>query len=315
MDSLADSDSSKADKAALGKTSTSMSSNQSVRSQTVSSLIDATVMARTLTTAGLDDYCFSFILSDGAVLDLASLGTGEVVVTGPRDYQQSASFVGIDKGAICYRVTAPHGTWTQADKGVYQINVVVDKATSPILVRVFQVDIVNDLGRCLLQNSDFEAGLTYWITFSGAERVIQTGTYTGKSALLLSSAESGTQQNVRVTPGRMYQLTGYGRSTSLGYSSFGMTFFDEQGSLLARSDVGTISSSQWQDYFVIALAPTRAAYVQVWTYQDFDRGLTQIDGLSLRQINPDDMPPPQVSQFVLINGPLSLTDRTFSCER
>ena len=283
---------------------------ESVRSHP---LLEATVTATTLTTPGIDEYCFLFKLADEAAVDLARLGTGEVVVTGPHGYHQSAIFVGLEVGAIRYRVKAPNETWSEADNGVYQISVVVDDATPPIVVRVFQIDIADGLGYCLLQNSNFEVGLTYWATFAGTEQVTRTGAYRGQMSLLLSSAESGTRQNVRVTPGGIYQLTGYGRSTSPAYSSFGMMFLNRQGSLLSRSDVGTICSSQWQDYFVVALAPTRAAYVQVWTYQDFDHGMTQIDGLSLRQIDPDDMPPTQVSQFMLINGPLALTDRTFAC--
>ncbi|MGD1950642.1 MAG: hypothetical protein ACFB14_13495 [Leptolyngbyaceae cyanobacterium] len=273
-------------------------------------LLEATVTAKTLTTPGIDEYCFLFKLADGAAVDLTRLGTGEVVVTGPHGYHQPAIFVGLEGGAIRYRVKAPNETWAN---GVYQISVVVDEATPPIMMRVFQIDIADGLGHCLLQNSDFAAGLTYWDTFAGTERVTRTGAYRGKTSLLLSSAESGTRQNVRVTPGGIYQLTGYGRSTAPGYSSFGMVFLDDQGSLLSRSDAGTICSSQWQDYFVVALAPTRAAYGQVWTYQDFDHGMTQIDGLSLRQIDPDDMPPTQVGQFILINGPLAPTDRTFAC--
>ncbi|MEM1254115.1 MAG: hypothetical protein AAGI69_16915 [Cyanobacteria bacterium P01_H01_bin.21] len=313
MDSLTASDSLKGDKSSP-YTPLTATLGESVRSQLIHPLLDATVTATTLTIPGIDEYCFLFKLADGAAVDLAQLGTGEVVVTGPHGYHQPAIFVAIEVGAIRYRVKAPNETWSQTDNGVYQIAVVVDEATPPIVVRVFQIDIADGLGHCLLQNSDFAIGLTYWATFAGTERVTRTGAYRGQTSLLLSSAESGTRQNVRVTPGGIYQLTGYGRSTAPAYSSFGMVFLDDQGSLLSRSDVGTISSSQWQDYFVVALAPTRAAYVQVWAYQDFDHGMTQIDGLSLRQIDPDDMPPTQVSQFILINGPLAPTDRTFACE-
>jgi hypothetical protein len=90
-----------------------------------------------------------------------------------------------------------------------------------------------------------------------------------------------------------------------------MTFFDIKGSLLLRSDVGSIRSTRWQDYFVVEIAPTNAAYVQVWTYQSSDHGTTHIDGLSLRKISEDNVPPVQVSQFSLINAPLATMDKTF----
>ena len=286
----------------------------SVRSQSSHPLIEATVTAAPLTASGLDEYCFLVTPSDWAVIDLANLGMGEVLVTGPHDYCQPATFAGLEENAILYQVKAPNGAWCQADNGVYQIGVVVDKAAPPIIRRAFRVDIDDSLGRCLLQNGGFEAGLTYWTRFAGTEQVTSTGAYRGRVSLLLSSAESGTQQTRQATPGGIYQLTGYGRSTSSAYSSFGLTFLDKKGSLLSRSNIGSICSSQWRDYFVVALAPARTAQVQIWTYQDFDHGMTQIDGLSLQQIDPDDMPPTQVSQFFLINGPLASTDRTFVCE-
>lgn len=166
--------------------------------------------------------------------------------------------------------------------------------------------------QCPLLNGGFEAGLSHWVTLEGTEQLSKIDTYIGLAALVLSTVDSGTTQNVRVTPGKIYQLTGYGRSTSQGYSSFGMTFFDGQGRLLWRSEVGTIGSSKWQDYFVVAIAPTRTAYVQVWTYQGFNHGLTLIDGLCLRQIAADDIPPRQASNFSLVNAPLAPTHPLYS---
>ncbi|MEM9265027.1 MAG: hypothetical protein AAGA46_05850 [Cyanobacteria bacterium P01_F01_bin.13] len=270
------------------------------------------ITAEPLTVAGASDYRFSVTLPEQGKVDLTNLGTGEVIVTGPNGYCQFAGFVGVKGDAIHYRVKAPNGIWTQADNGIYRITLAVDEAISLGVMQVFQVSVETGIGSCLLQNGNFESGLTNWVTLAGTERVSKTNAYIGLASLVLSTMDSGTNQTVRIAPGMILQLTGYGRSTSQGYSSFGMMFFDAKGSLLSRSDVGAIRSSQWCDYFVVAIAPTRTAYVQVWTYQGFDHGLTYIDGLSLRQISPEDVPPCKNSQFVLENTPLTSANNIFS---
>ncbi|NEQ52604.1 MAG: hypothetical protein F6K11_21105 [Leptolyngbya sp. SIO3F4] len=167
-------------------------------------------------------------------------------------------------------------------------------------------------GHCLLQNGSFEAGFANWVTLEGTEQISKTDSYIGMAALVLSTVDSGTTQNVAVTPGQIYQLTGYGRSTFAGYSSFGMTFFDAKGRFLARSDGGRIDSLKWCDHYAVAVAPTHAAYVQVWTYQGSDHGLTYIDGLSLRQIKAEDLPARPLNRFALANELQDPTKLTFS---
>ncbi|MBT9316845.1 hypothetical protein [Leptothoe spongobia] len=165
---------------------------------------------------------------------------------------------------------------------------------------------------CLLQNGSFEAGLANWVTLEGTEQISMTDSYIGMASLVLSTVDSGTSQTVRVAPGQIYQLMGYGRSTSQEYSSFGMTFFDAKGSFLARSDVGRIDSSEWHDYCAVAIAPTHAAYAQIWTYQSVDHSLTYIDGLSLRHITPQDLPIRPFNRFTLVHKPLDPADGTFA---
>ena len=172
---------------------------------------------------------------------------------------------------------------------------------------------VSTHSRCLLQNGGFEAGFAHWVTLEGTEQISKTDSYIGLAALVLSTVDSGTTQNVRVIPGQIYELMGYSHSSSANYSSFGMTFFDAKGSFLARSDVGKIDTSKWHDYYAVAIAPTHSAYVQVWTYQNSDHGLTYIDGLSLREINPKDLPTRPFNRFVLNHEPLDPTGSVFSC--
>ncbi|MEM7793502.1 MAG: hypothetical protein AAF579_03500 [Cyanobacteria bacterium P01_C01_bin.118] len=157
---------------------------------------------------------------------------------------------------------------------------------------------------CLLQNGRFEKGLTHWVTLEGTEQISQTNIYVGEAALFLSTAESGIYQEVPVMPGQILQLMSYSRSTSQAYSSFGMSFFDKRRRFLCRSDVGAIVSAKWNDYCAVAIAPTHATYVQIWAYQCFDHGVTHIDGFSLRQIYPKDLPTRPVNRFRLIHAPL-----------
>ena len=64
---------------------------------------------------------------------------------------------------------------------------------------------------------------------------------------------------------------------------------------------------EWQDYFVVAIAPTHAAYVQVWTYHECAWGRTLINGLLLRQITPDEISPRFHREISLVNQPLAPT--------
>lgn len=172
----------------------------------------------------------------------------------------------------------------------------------------FQVEYAT----CLLQNGSFQNGLAHWVTLEGTERISQTDTYIGKAALVLSTAESGAYQEVAVMAGQILQLMGYGRSTSRTYSSFGMSFFDGRRRFLCRSEVGPIVSNQWHDYCAVAIAPTHTAYVQIWAYKRFTHGVTHIDGLSLRQIQPKDLPSRPFNRFRLVHAPLDPADNLFN---
>lgn len=220
----------------------------------------------------------------------------------------SKTLTTVQQGAsdsVVYETQVRESPSSAGPEGILQAD--IERAGTVALKEPFSSEPFSeaDITECPLINGGFEAGLSHWVTLEGTEQLSRIDTYIGLAALVLSTTDSGTTQKVRVTPGKIYQLTGYGRSTSEKYSSFGMTFFNAAGSLLARSDVGTIQSTKWQDYFVVAIAPKNTAYVQVWTYQGFDHGLTLIDGLSLQQISPNNVPPRQVSQFSLVNAPLN----------
>jgi hypothetical protein len=84
--------------------------------------------APTVTTTGVASSTFDVAYFDADGINGASLGTGDVRVTGPNGFSQLASFVGATSGSVArvatYRVAAPGGTWDLPDNGTYTISVV-----------------------------------------------------------------------------------------------------------------------------------------------------------------------------------------------
>jgi hypothetical protein len=66
-------------------------------------------------------------------LDAATLGDGDVIVSGPNGYLAAATFLGASPGGddspviATYRVPAPGGTWNATDNGVYTVSVQADQ--------------------------------------------------------------------------------------------------------------------------------------------------------------------------------------------
>jgi hypothetical protein len=72
---------------------------------------------------------FSVIYSDDTAINVSSIGAGDLLITGPRQYSQAATFVSINNNSngtprqAIYRFPAPGGNWNAADNGAYTINV------------------------------------------------------------------------------------------------------------------------------------------------------------------------------------------------
>lgn len=83
-----------------------------------------------LTGSGQSTHTFSVTYSDDVAVDVSSLGTGDVRVTGPNDYNQLAQFVSVDNTTngsprtAIYSVTpAGGGTWTASLNGTYTVSI------------------------------------------------------------------------------------------------------------------------------------------------------------------------------------------------
>ncbi len=70
---------------------------------------------------------FTVTYSDNVAISVVSLGTSDILVTGPGGYSQIATFVSVDTASdgtprtATYRVTGPGGSWDFADNGTYTI--------------------------------------------------------------------------------------------------------------------------------------------------------------------------------------------------
>ena len=87
----------------------------------------ATLSALNVSTAGATGYAFSVRYDDNVSVNAATFGTGDVVVTGPGGYSQTATYLypvaagnGTPRSAV-YQIIPPGGTWDAADNGTYTV--------------------------------------------------------------------------------------------------------------------------------------------------------------------------------------------------
>jgi hypothetical protein len=102
----------------------------------------SSLAAANVTLSGGTTYSFTVIFSDNLAIDSASLGLGDIRVTGPGNFNQLATLVDVTptgNGAsttATYQITAPGGSWDPGDSGTYTIaletNQVFDSAGNPM---------------------------------------------------------------------------------------------------------------------------------------------------------------------------------------
>ena len=87
-----------------------------------------------LVDSGQSSHNFTVTYSDNVAVNVASIGTGDVRVTGPNGYDQLAQFVSVNDPAngtprtATYQVTpAAGGTWSAADNGTYVVSMQADQ--------------------------------------------------------------------------------------------------------------------------------------------------------------------------------------------
>jgi hypothetical protein len=79
---------------------------------------------------------FTVTYSDNLALNLGSLGSGDIVVSGPQGYSQAAALVSVNgTGAwrtVTYQVGAPGGTWGSEDAGIYTFTLAAGAVTDSV---------------------------------------------------------------------------------------------------------------------------------------------------------------------------------------
>ncbi|MHB1036890.1 MAG: NBR1-Ig-like domain-containing protein [Pirellulales bacterium] len=82
-----------------------------------------------ITTAGVSAETFTVMYTDNVAVNVSTLDSSDIVVTGPNGYSQLATCLNVDNSTngtprtATYRVTAPNGTWDAADNGTYTVSV------------------------------------------------------------------------------------------------------------------------------------------------------------------------------------------------
>jgi len=80
-----------------------------------------------ITTGGSPGHEIAVTYSDNVAVNVATLGDGDMLVTGPNGYSNVVAFAGVDvpnNGSpriAAYSAPAPNGTWATADNGVYDV--------------------------------------------------------------------------------------------------------------------------------------------------------------------------------------------------
>ena len=87
------------------------------------------------TTVGGSDATFSVVYSDNIAVLASTIGTGDILVTGPNGYNQAAEIVSVDDSTdgtsrtATYRVLSPGNEWLKSNNGAYQILMVADQVS------------------------------------------------------------------------------------------------------------------------------------------------------------------------------------------
>src|SRR5262249_46239853 len=92
------------------------------------SVPNGTAKCPNVTAPGATSYDISVTYSDDTGIDVSSLDSNDVRVTGPGGFNVLASFVSVDQPSngtpriATYQFTPPGGTWDAGDDGVYSVN-------------------------------------------------------------------------------------------------------------------------------------------------------------------------------------------------
>ncbi|MBE9032349.1 hypothetical protein IQ266_21665 [filamentous cyanobacterium LEGE 11480] len=126
---------------------------------------------RDITAEGTNSYDFEVTYGDDSAIDISTIDTGDILVTGPNNYNQVATFVALDENAndeqnvrtATYRLSPPDASWNGRDNGLYSVflaaNQVSDVHGNRSDTTVSLGDFVVDLRSPVLSLGDLGAGV------------------------------------------------------------------------------------------------------------------------------------------------------------
>ena len=146
------------------------------------------------TALGATTYTFTVNYTDGAVLNLSSLGNANILVSGPNGFFQDATFVsaasatvdssGYQHTTVTYRITAPSGVWAKGQDGTYTIELLPNQITdnegnvaSDAVIGSFSVDFTLPTAVANTTNLTTASGTTsssFSITYTDAAGIDTT---------------------------------------------------------------------------------------------------------------------------------------------
>ncbi|QUY44821.1 carbohydrate-binding domain-containing protein [Acaryochloris marina] len=110
----------------------------------------ASLNASDIMTAGGTDYSFTVSYNDATGLDEATIDTNDITVIGPNGALPVTSVVNNADGTVTYTISAPGGSWDEADDGSYTVTLqagevadVLGNIVPELLLGTFAVNIAN----------------------------------------------------------------------------------------------------------------------------------------------------------------------------
>ena len=172
----------------------------------------ATAAGADVVAAGGTIYNFQVTYTDNVGIDLTTLGNGNILVTGPNNFSQLATYVGVDQpvnGApriATYSIIPPSGSWLPANQGTYRIfmqpNQVGDTAVLPAVLPVATPNYVDpgQIGSFLFAITDIVAPTASLnatnVAAPGGTTYTFSVTYSDNNAIDFATIKTG---NVQIT--------------------------------------------------------------------------------------------------------------------
>lgn len=122
----------------------------------------------------------------------------------------------------------------------------------------------------LLGNGGFEDGLVVWNSSDAIAKVVNDS-HNGKNALYLNTGSGSAGQNMPALANKTYRLSGWGKVTESTVAQVGINFYDLKWNLL-KQHVVDVSTLDYNEFVLQALAPENAALIEIWGYKNAGGG-------------------------------------------